>query len=146
LNELAKKKLKEGWLKVWFAIEAMAVSEETVKNAMERHIDSLSKAKDVLVIEKTFKDVKEVEKDKLPKGIERAFSQVAEVTLLVKDFFTLVNIVILYGPSSIEILEPAMKEIKIDEIQNIANLIAGLVHQFAAAGVGGIVLTGSSQK
>jgi len=30
---------------------------------------------------------------------------------------------------------------KIDEVQNIANLLAGVIHQFAAAGVGGIIIT-----
>jgi len=145
IEEIAKKRLKDGWIKVWFAIEAMAAEKNVVEDAMKKHIESMSKVKDLLILEKNFKDTKEVEKEKLPKGIEKAFSQVAEVTLIVKDLFTLINVIILYGPSSIEIIEPDKKEIKIDEMQNLANLIAGIIHQFAAAGVGGIVMTGSSQ-
>ncbi len=55
--------------------------------------------------------------------------------------FTLVNVVLVYGPSAIEILGPDKKEIPLEEIQNLTNLLAGVVHQFAAAGVGGIVIS-----
>ena len=46
-----------------------------------------------------------------------------------------------YGPSSVEIIGPDKKEISVAETQDIVNLLAGVVHQFAAAGVGGIIIT-----
>jgi hypothetical protein len=59
----------------------------------------------------------------------------------VKDLFSLINIVIVYGPSSVEIMGPKNKEIKVEEIQRISNVLAGIVHQFASAGIGGIIIT-----
>ena len=142
-NEIVKKRMKEGWIKAWFAIEAMAVSEEVVEKALKEHIEKLSKAKDTMVIEKKFSEIKKVENP--PRGIEKAFSQVSEVVVLVKDFFTLINISILYGPSAIEIIEPSEKNIKLDEMQNIVNVITGIIHRFASIGVGGIVMTTSER-
>jgi len=52
----------------------------------------------------------------------------------------------LYGPSAIEVLSPPNKQVSAGEIQNIVNTLAGLLHQFAAAGAGGIVITPSGNK
>ena len=75
------------------------------------------------------------------KNVEEAYSQVAKVRFFSRDLLTLLNIVMVYGPSSVEILGPDKAEIKISEVQQLSNTVAGLVHQFAAAGVGGIVIT-----
>ncbi|MEM7826912.1 MAG: hypothetical protein QXQ40_01665 [Candidatus Aenigmatarchaeota archaeon] len=136
-----EEKLSQGWLKVWFAIELMATNKEFTEKVLKEHVENLSKAKNVLVLEKDFKSVEKVKNP--PKNVQEAYSQVVEVKLLVKDLFTLINIIIAYGPSAIEILEPNEKRIRIDEIQNIANTIASLIHQFAQAGVGGIVISPS---
>ena len=138
LKEEIRAKRKEGWIEAWFAIEALAVNEETVKTAMESHIERLCNAKDVFVYEKKFLDIRKVEKPL--KNVDSAFSQVVEVKLFVKSLFSLINIVMLFGPSSIEIIGPNRKEINIDEVQNIANMIAGIIHEFAAAGIGGMVI------
>ncbi len=133
-----EEKIKEGWIKAWFAIEVMASNKELTENALKNHIEKMSRAKDLLIIDKKFLDIEKIEvKDK---NFREAYSQVAEVTFLVKDLFSLVVAVVLYGPSAIEILEPKERKIKIDEIQNISNFIAGLMHQFAQAGPGGIVI------
>lgn len=139
LNEEIKKRRKENWIEAWFAIEAMAVKEETVKNSLEKHVEMLSKVNDVFIYEKKFSELRKIEKP--IEGIEVAYSQIAEIKLFVKNLFLLTNIVIVYGPSSIEILGPANKEVKIEEIQNISNMLAGVVHQFATAGIGGILIS-----
>ena len=72
---------------------------------------------------------------------QEAYSQVVELKLFAKDLPALVNTVILYGPSAIEIIGPNNKKVSAEEMQNLTNIVAGVVHQFAAAGVGGIVLT-----
>jgi hypothetical protein len=138
-KEKINKIRKEGWIEVWFAIEAMGTSKDVTESAMAKHIEKLSKTKDIFVYEKIFRETEKVKNP--PKGVKEAFSQVVEVKLFAKDLFTLINIVMVYGPSAIEILGPNKKEIKIDEIQNIANVLAGVIHQFASAGVGGIVIS-----
>ncbi|MBI2232392.1 MAG: hypothetical protein HYU56_00565 [Candidatus Aenigmarchaeota archaeon] len=138
-TEEIKDKRKEKWLEVIFMIEALGIEKDVVKNALETHIQKLESLKSVLVYEKKFGDIEKVENPM--KGVKEAYSQVVEVKLFAKDMFTLVNIVLVYGPSAVEILGPDRKEIALDEVQNLANLLAGVVHQFAAAGAGGIIIS-----
>jgi hypothetical protein len=139
LRDEINKRKKDGWIEAWFAIEALAVSEDVVKSALENHVKKMHNIKDALIYEKKFSDIKIIEKPL--KNMEKGYSQIVELKLFIKNLLTLIRIVMLYGPSSIEILGPNELKIKIDEVQNIANLIATLVHQFASAGVGGIVIS-----
>ena len=45
-----------------------------------------------------------------------------------------------YGPSSVEIIEPKMVNLKLGEAQGILNSIGDMLHKFVAAGVGGVVI------
>ena len=139
LKDEIKQKKKDNWIEAWFGIEALGVNQEVVESALKKHIDKLSNSKGVFVYETKFGEIKRVEKPM--KNVEVAYSQIVEVRLFLKNLYILVNAVLLYGPSSVEILGPSSKEIKIDEIQNMANLLAALIHQFASAGVGGIIIT-----
>lgn len=139
-----EKRRKDGWFDVWFAIEALAKDKEVVNSALEKHIEKLEAMEGAFVYDKKFRGAESVENP--IKGVKKAFSQVTEVKLMIRDLFTLLNIVMLFGPSAIEVMSPEKKEIRIDEIQNIANQIAGIVHQFASAGVGGIVITPDTPK
>jgi hypothetical protein len=133
------RKRKDGWIEAWLAIEALAINRETAGAALKAHVEKLENAKDTLVYEKKFSEISRVENPL--QNVKEGFSQVAEVRLFAKDIFTMVNIVLLYGPSSVEILGPKEKSMKIGEIQEMCNLLSGLVHQFAAAGLGGVVIT-----
>ena len=139
LKEEISKKKKEGWIEAWFAVEALAVKENVVENALKDHVERLSRAKDVFAYDTQFLEVKKVENP--TQHIKEGFSQVAEMKLFIRNLNSLVAIIIVYGPSSIEIIGPEKKDLKIEEMQNMANLLAGYVHQFAAAGVGGLVIS-----
>jgi len=141
MKEKIKKLKKEGWIDAWFAVEAMAVREEVVTSALEEHIGNLSKVKDVFIYEKKLKEIHEISGE----GENKAYSQIIEIKLLIKNMFSFISVVILYGPSSIEIMSPKEIEIKIDEAQHIVNMLAGLIHQFAAAGAGGLIFTSKSK-
>jgi hypothetical protein len=130
---------KEKWIECVFMIEAMAVNKDIIEQTLKEHVEKLEKVKEAHVYDKSFLAIKEVENP--PKGVDKAYSQVVEVKLFIKDLLSFFSIVMLYGPSSIEVLSPDVKEIGIDEMQNVANALAGLIHQFAQAGVGGIVMT-----
>jgi len=91
------------------------------------------------VFEAQFSETTKV--DNPMKGVAEAYSQIVNVKLFVKNLLSLMNIVMVYGPSSIEIMGPDSKKVDMSEMQNIVNNVAGIVHQFAAAGVGGIVIT-----
>lgn len=139
LQEQIKEKRKEKWFELWFTIEALAVDKQVVENALKKHVEKMEKVKNVLVYETDYGETLRVEKPL--KNVEEGYSQYVKVKLFVKDLPTLISVVMTYGPSAIEVLGPEKKELSISEVQNIVNLLAGIVHQFAAAGVGGIVIT-----
>lgn len=138
INELRKKEQIE----VWFAIEAVGVTKQAVEDSMKNHISKLEKVSEMQIYDRIFRPVEKLEDISfLPKNIEEAWSQVVELKFFVKKFDDLINIIYVYGPSAVEVLGPESKKISIQEMQDISNTLAGLLHQFAAAGVGGVVIT-----
>ncbi len=138
LHQINEKR-KEKWLEVWFDIEALAVSKDVVENALRKHTEKMAKVRDIFVYETEYGEAVKVEKPM--KDVEEGYSQIVKVKFFAKNLSILISVVMTYGPSAVEIIGPDKKEIKLDELQNIVNLLAGVVHQFAAAGVGGIVIT-----
>jgi len=138
LKKIIEKKRDAKWIDAWMAFEVLAIKEEVSDQSLKNHISNLGKARDVVVYEKKFLEAKKVENP--IKNVKEAYSEVAEVKLLTKDIFSLISLVVSMGPSSVEILGPDKKEMKLDEIQSIANELSGLVHRFASAGIGGLVV------
>jgi hypothetical protein len=139
LKEEINKRRKDKWFEVAFGIEVLAVKEDVAGDSLNKHVNKLSKEPWVFVYEKKFSEIQRVENPM--KNVELAYSQIVSLKLFVKNLSTLLHIVMLYGPSSIEVLGPNKKEVELGEIQHVANNLASIVHQFAAAGVGGIVIT-----
>jgi hypothetical protein len=141
VKELADQK----WMKVEFTFEVLGMTKQVVDKALKEHIEKLSSLKGALFIfRKEFSEIEVVEKP-IPR-VEKAFSQVVEVEAMVKDLKTLIAISISYGPSSIEVIEPKKLEINVGEVQDVANMVSGIIHQIAAAGLGGIIATPKSGK
>ena len=93
-SEEIKKKKKEGWLDVWFAVEVLAIKEGLADKSLKEHVEKLSNAKDVFVYDKKFLEEKKVEKPL--KDVEIGYSAVAEIKLFVKSVFSLINIIFHY--------------------------------------------------
>lgn len=134
-----KEKRKEKWFEVWCSVEALAVHKDVVENALKKHIEKMKQIRDAFVYDIEFSDALKIEKPM--KNVEEGYSQIVKVKFFAKNLAVLLSIIMTYGPSAIEIIGPDRREIKIDEAQNIANVLAGVVHQFAAAGAGGIIIT-----
>ncbi len=139
LKEEVSNRKKDKWIEAWFAIEALGIEKDKTEEALTFHIEKLKNTKDTLVFEIAFKEITKAENP--IKDVKEAYSQIVDVKLMVKNIYTLFILTMLYGPSSIEILSPEKIELNMDEIQDTTNLIAGVIHQFASAGVGGIVIT-----
>ncbi|MEE9323077.1 MAG: hypothetical protein V3U72_00885 [Candidatus Aenigmarchaeota archaeon] len=139
IEDKVKKRMKEKWIKVEIMIEAMAISKEAAESALEKHVEKMEKEKNMLIYKKDFKEVKEVERP-LP-NIPKGFSHIVEIELVVENFDKLIYIVLNYGPSSIEILEPDNIKLDLGEAQGILNTLAALVHRFAAMGAGGMLVS-----
>jgi hypothetical protein len=136
-KEESDEKVREGWIRAWMMFEVLAVNEETTKRSLETLINKLDKDVRVKIYNKSFGDIKRVERP-MP-NIELGYSLTCEVELISKKFDNLVQIVTEYGPSAIELLEPSKIGLDIGEGQSILNSISKMMHDFAAAGAGGIV-------
>jgi hypothetical protein len=132
------KKVKEGWIRSNMMIEALAVSKEAVKSALEKHVDKMEKTKGCHIYKKSFKDFVVV--DKPFPNIDRAYSYIVELEMVTRNFETLLFIVMNFAPSSVEILEPSELKIDMGQAQNILVATSAMIHKFAQAGIGGIVV------
>lgn len=139
IEEKVRKKMKEGWIKTSMMIEAMAISKEAVESALKKHTERMGKEKCAFIYRKDFQETSEVEKP-LP-DIPKGFSQVVELEMVVENFDRLVYLVLNYGPSSIEILEPRKMELDMGQAQGILTTIATMIHRFAATGGGGMLVS-----
>ncbi|MBI4176592.1 MAG: hypothetical protein HY518_05280 [Candidatus Aenigmarchaeota archaeon] len=119
-------------------IESLAVNEEAAKSSLEKHVQLMEREEKIIIYRKLFKEIQKVEKP-LP-NIESAFSHVVEIEMVSQDFETLTYMVMNYAPSATEILEPNLVKMDVGEAQGILNSLAEMMHKFAAAGVGGVVV------
>lgn len=137
------KLLSNGWIKAWLVFDTQAVEKKTLEGLLSNLLNKLKIIKEVEVVSDSLTEPELIEpvqrfKDK---GIKEVFSQVLEVELFSKDFETLFYVVLTFGPTALEVLAP--KELKVDmrQMQNTLVLVSELMHKYAAAGVGGVMLT-----
>ena len=138
MEEKVEKLKEEGWINVWCAIEVLTTKEELAEKALKKLANEMKANPNLYIYEEKFLETREVEKP--AKGVDKGYSKVMEISFLVKDLYSLIEFCVRYGPSAVEILEPEEIRVKIDEIQNLANFISGLMHQFVSAGIGGLVI------
>lgn len=138
-QEDAKRRVKNGWIRVGMMIEALAISKETAESALKKHMEKMGKEKDIIIYKKDFRGAKEVDTP-LP-HIEKGYSQVVDVELAAENFDKLVYLVMNYGPSAIEILEPKNIVMDLGEAQGVLNSLASMIHTFAAMGAGGMLVS-----
>jgi hypothetical protein len=135
-----RKKIADGWIRCWAAIEVLAVSKNVTKTALKKHVAKIMQERGIHIYKERWDRAVRVKNP--PKGIPEAWSQVVELEFIIQNLNLLVSFVILYGPSALEILEPNDIRISIGEAQDMLNRLASLVHQYAAKGIGGIVIAG----
>jgi len=134
----------QGQLRLWAAFEVLANGEEAARVGLERHMEKLENDERVKMYKKQFSDIKRVEKPF--RNLKEGFSYVCESEFVAKNLEEVIKLVVEYGPSSIEILEPQELKLNITQGQNTLNFISSMMHKFAAAGMGGIVIAGQGRK
>ena len=137
IKQEADEKVREGWLRASMIFEVLAINEKTTKESLEELINKIEKDSRIKLYKKEFGEIRKVEKP-LP-NIEFGYSLTCDVELISKKLDDLAQVVSEYGPSAIELLEPLKLNINAGEAQTILNLISSIMHEFAAAGAGGIV-------
>ena len=136
--ETAKKRLKDGWIKVRMDIEVLAVTKEAAENSLRKHLELMKKEEDMLIYKEHFEDAERV-KSPFPK-IKEAFSQVVELEAVARRFDTLAYLILNYAPSSIEILEPPKIQMDMGQAQGLLNSLAELVHSLIASRRGAVTI------
>ena len=139
----SEKLIAGGWIKAWLVFDTQAVDKKLLKGLLSGLLDKIKMIKDINVLTESLTEPELIESSEKfkQKGIDTVFSQVLEVEIVAKDFETLLYLVITFGPTTLEVLAP--KEIKLDmrQMQNTLILVSELMHRYAAAGPGGLVLT-----
>jgi hypothetical protein len=121
----------------------MAVNKEVIRTALESLMKRLDADVKVKVYEKNYLEPAKVENPF--KDIKEAWSQVVNVKMVAKNFDALVQMIIEYGPSSVEIIGPPKSQLSVREAQDILNNVAAMMHRYAAAGVGGTIIVHGKQ-
>lgn len=136
-QDQAMEKMEEGWIQVNMFFEVLAINEDAAISSLETIINKIDNEPNAKIFFKKNAEPQRVEKPL--KDIEVAYSSSVEIKAVLKRFEDVVHIVIKYGPSAIEIISPKNITMNMGEAQGILNMIAELMHRFAAAGAGGIV-------
>lgn len=137
-NEI-KKFLDKGWILSRMMFEVLAIEKKAAEASLKSHIEKLKKFPDSKLLKENFG---RTEKVKLEKGkIKEGYSKIAEIEILIKNLEAMLFIVMAFGPSSVEIIEPKEIKVNISTIQNIMNSVAEMMHKFASQGIGGIIIS-----
>ena len=136
--EKVQKKLKEGWIKSWMMIEALAITEAAARSSLENHVRKMGLEKGIIVAKRDFKKTEKVSKPF--ENIKTAYSGVVELEVLTNDYDRLVFLVLNYAPSAIEVLEPKKITIDAGEAQGILNSLSELIHRFVGMTRGAIMI------
>ncbi len=142
-EEKAQELMDKGWIKSWMLFEVQAVTKDVLKKAIKNHISKIKKEKGVKIVNEKLSDFNELEASALlkQKGVDKVYSVVAELIVVYKDFEILTNNVINYGPSAVEILGPEKITLRMRDAQNVLASIADMMHKYALAGRGGVIIS-----
>jgi len=139
VQEVVKKRLKEGWLKVRMDIEVLATTEDAARGSLEKHVEKMEKHDFCVIYRKDFGSVDKVKNPFNPK--QDAYSNVVQVEMVCRLFDNVVFLVMNYAPTSVEILEPVEIKMKLGEAQGILNSLSELIHTFASVNAGGVTIS-----
>ncbi len=139
MMDTVKKRLKDGWMKAWIAVEVVAITPEAADSSLRKHMEKMAKEEFCIMYKQEYKEAQ-----KIPHPFEKgkdAYSQVVEAELIARRFEDLLFLVLNYAPSSIEILEPSEVKLKLGEAQGVLNSISELIHKFALSRAGGVMIS-----
>ncbi len=124
---------------LWMVFEAVSPTKEKLEGALKDHIDTIENEKGVEVVESEIDDIDELENPH--PGLEKGFSQVAEVRLDIDSFAKAIELVINYGPTYIQLEEPEEVTLGLREGQEALQNVADTMHKYAQTGTGGVLIS-----
>ncbi|MFB6190148.1 MAG: hypothetical protein ABEJ91_01110 [Candidatus Nanohaloarchaea archaeon] len=130
-------------IELWMVFEAVAPDRDSLKESLEEHIEMLETEDDIEIIESEIDEVSEV-KDPHP-GLDKGYSQVAEIRVEVEGFDRAIETVVNYGPTYVQIEGPEKYEMSMREMQDSLQNVANTMHQYAQMGPGGVLISRSGE-
>ena len=138
IKEKVDKKLRDGWIRSSMMIEVLGTTEKAANLGLDQHMKKMEKEDKCIIYNR---NLSEIQKAKHPHPkVKLGYSKVIEFEIVTEDFETLIYLVMAYGPSSVEIHEPEKINMHFGEAQSIVNSLAEMIHRYAAAGLGGIMI------
>lgn len=126
-------------IETWMIFEVLGGQREATVKSLADHIEKLGSQGSVEITEQDFDDVEEVENPH--PAIETGYSQVCELRCRVRDFPALIQIVLNYGPTMVEIEGPERIELDLGEARESLNLVAEMMQKFLQSGAGGMMIS-----
>jgi hypothetical protein len=130
-------------VELWMVFEAVAPDRDSLKESLEEHIEMMETEDDIEITESEIDDVSEV-KDPHP-GLDKGYSQVAEIHVEVEGFDRAIETVVNYGPTYVQIEGPEKYEMSMREMQDALQNVANTMHQYAQMGPGGVLISKSGE-
>lgn len=125
-HKMGKGPKLEGEYVARFIIEASSKSEEAVEKQMDKLEQSLKKEPyKLLEFERA-----EVEKEENDEGEGETATTFIETEVTVPKFTDLLYLVVNYGPSSVEVLEPDEINLTVEELQKSLNDLSSAIHYY----------------
>ena len=118
--------LAHGWLNMNIIFEVLGKPAEHVEKALEMLLEKLGKEKNLEIIEKKVHKAKLIEKTK------NVFTSFAEVEVVILNLPRIIEIIFDYMPSSVEIIEPTILNLKNEDANALLNDLAIRLHQYDA--------------
>jgi hypothetical protein len=131
-------------IELWMVFEAVAATEEGVKDSLEEHMDKLRSESGVEIKEENIDEVSKVENPH--PDIDEGFSKVAECRLNVESFDKSVSLTFNYGPTYVQMEGPEKYEMDLKEGQEALQNVANVIHKYAQMGLGGVLVSKSREE
>ena len=131
-------------VQIWMVFEAVGVDESDVEKSLQDHVDSLETEDGVKIQEVEKDEVTELENPH--ETLEKGYSQVLEIRAEFDHFQKVVETVINYGPTYVQMEGPDNYEMNLRESQDVLQEVANTMHQYAQMGAGGILISKNTQE
>lgn len=131
-------------VKVWMVFEAVGAEKDGVVKSLEDHIESIESEEGVELTEIEKDEATEIENPH--ESLEKGYSQVIETRADFDDFQKVIETVINYGPTYVQMEGPDKYELDLRESQDTLQSVANTMHQYAQMGAGGILISKGTEE
>jgi hypothetical protein len=131
-------------VKVWMVFEAVGAKKDGVVKSLEDHVESIESEDGIEITEMEKDEATEIENPH--ESLEKGYSQVIEMRADFNDFQKVVETVINYGPTYVQMEGPDKYELELRESQDVLQSVANTMHQYAQMGAGGVLISKGTEE